>query len=115
MNKEEFVEVIKLRVVEGSIKGLKQILLDPPGRSPHKDLVEESIWFNSLNEGSRNMVERIIRRSVELGTFSFLGILDGVNAIENGAEKGTLRLIYEKDGQEVLLNDDESDYLHDLM
>lgn len=61
------------------------------------------------------MVERIIIRSVEQTTFTFLCILDGVSAIEDGSNKGILKLIYEKDGKEIRLNDEDSDYLHDLI
>lgn len=115
MDKQQFVTAVNARVVAGSVEGLKQILLQPPGREPHKDLVEESNWFKSLNEEDKAMVEKIIIRSVEQATFTFLCILDGVSAIEDGPNKGILKLVYEKDGKQVRLNDEDSDYLHDLM
>jgi hypothetical protein len=45
MSKEEFVEVIKLIVIDGSIKSVESNLLDPPGRQPGKELAEMSNWF----------------------------------------------------------------------
>lgn len=117
MNKHEFVDVIRFNAVDSTIDGLKSILASPPGRSPHKDLVEESNWYNGLNEVDRAMVERIIRRSIESSAFSFLALLDGVSTIEAGPNKGVLKLIYEKDGKQILLNDekDGEHYLHDLL
>lgn len=115
MDKQEFMNAVNKAVVEGSIDGLKQILLTPPGRAPHRDLVEESNWYNNLNETDREMADRIIKRSVESGIFHFLCILDGVSTIESGTDKGVLKLIYEKGDETVLLNDEQTEYLHDMM
>lgn len=46
MDKQEFMNVVNKAIIEGTVDGLKKILLTPPGRSPHKDLVEESNWYN---------------------------------------------------------------------
>ncbi|PSL42844.1 hypothetical protein CLV51_11060 [Chitinophaga niastensis] len=115
MNKEEFVDIIRLRSIERTISGVKENLLDPPGRSPAKDTIEESNWFNNLDSANQEFVTRIIRRSVEAGVFTFLCLLDGVMAIENGPNKGVLKLIYEKDGQKTILSDQTGDFLHELI
>jgi hypothetical protein len=114
MNAEQFIDVIKKVVSEGSVKGVQSSLTKPPGRKPSENLVAMSEWYNNLNDGSKSMVIKIIREAVEMGIFSFLCVLDGVSAIENGPEKGVLKLIFEKNGQENLINDPKQDFLHDL-
>jgi hypothetical protein len=114
MNAEQFINVIKEVVSEGSVKGVQSSLINPPGRKPSENLVEMSEWYNNLNDGSKSMVIKIIRESVELGIFSFLCVLDGVSAIENGPEKGVLKLIFDRNGQQILINDPKQDFLHDL-
>jgi len=116
MNKEEFVEAIKLVVVEGAIKGVESILLNPPGRQPDPKLLESSAWFKELNQHDKEMVMKIVARSVDMGVFSFLCVLDGVRVIEDWEERGQLILNYEKNGNSTWLNNpNDGDYLHDLL
>lgn len=58
-DKQEFMNVVNKAIVEGSIDSLRKILTTHPGRAPHKDLVDESNWYNSLNGTDREMVDRI--------------------------------------------------------
>lgn len=55
-----------------------------------------------------------MQEASELAVFSFLCVLDGVSAIEDGANKGSLQLIYKKNGREAWLNDEASAHLHDI-
>ncbi|PSL42367.1 hypothetical protein CLV51_1135 [Chitinophaga niastensis] len=116
MDKQEFIELVRQFVVESTINGTGSVLTSPPGRSPHKDLVEVSKWFNNLGNVDKENVIKVIRRAVEGSVFSFLCVLDGVRAIESGPDRGILRLLYVKDGKEVVLNDENDGYdLHDLL
>jgi hypothetical protein len=113
MNNEEFVEVVKTVVVNGSIKAVKSVLKDPPGRQPLQQVVAMSKWYNELNENDKAVVEQIIKKAVDMAVFNFFCVLDGVSAIEN-ENKGELKLYYENKDVQVLLNDPEKEYLHDL-
>jgi len=113
MNAEQFIDIVKEDVGEDSIRAVQTILLKPPGMKPSDKDTAMSTWYNSLNDSDRFMVISIIRKSVEMGVFGFLCVLDGVRAIENEPNKGALKLIYEKDQTQVLLNDSNQEYLHD--
>jgi hypothetical protein len=58
-------------------------------------------------------VKQTCREAAELAVFSFLCILDGVSAIEDGPERGELRLNFVKEGRQTLLNDSAEGLLHD--
>jgi len=113
MDSEEFVEVITQVVSNGSIKAVKSALEDPPGRPPSQKAVRMSNWYNQLNENDRTVAEQIIKYSVDMAVFSFFCVLDGVSAIEN-ENKGELKLYYENRDVQVLLNDPDKEFLHDL-
>ena len=115
MNKEEFIEAIKLTVVDDSIKSIELNLLKPAGREPEKKVAELSNWFTRLLDEDKNMVMKIVKESVETSVFGFLCVLDGVRAIEESRIKGRLILSYENQGNPILLNDPNEDFLHDLL
>ena len=50
MSSEEFVDAIKTYVRDAAIRNVMTICSKPPGRSPEKELVEASRWYNSLEE-----------------------------------------------------------------
>lgn len=114
MKAQQFVEAIKIAVVDSSIESIKSNLIQPPGRQPAQNLVEMSIWYNNLTDEDKNMLTRVIKEAVETSVFGFLCVLDGVRPIEDGEEKGKLNLFYEKKGKQFLLNDLEEEYLHDI-
>ena len=115
MNKQEFINSIKEVIVNDSIKSVESNLLKLPGRAPEKKLIILSQWFNKLDNNDRNMVMQVVKKSVQTSVFGFLCVLDGVRAIEDGEEKGKLDLYYEKDGKLTLLNNQNDEYLHDLL
>jgi hypothetical protein len=116
MDQNEFVDAINQVVVADSINAMESTLLQPAGRSPEKSKVEMSLWYNSLDARSREMVLRVVKESVEMSAFSFLCVIDGVSAIEGFGEKGKLLLQYvSPTGNTILLNDPEQEYLHDLL
>jgi hypothetical protein len=115
MNNQEFIDAIKITVVQDSIESIESVLKTPPGKSPEKKRVELSEWYHTLDDTSKQMVKNIINESVETSVFSFLCVLDGVRAIEKNEDKGKLDLYYEKDETLVLLNNQNEEYLHNLL
>jgi len=115
MDQNEFVEAIKIAVIESSKKSVESVLLNPPGRQPNIQSLQLSNWFNSLTDHDKEMLQRVIRESVETTVFGFFCVLDGIRAIEDGREKGSLLLYYEKHGERFLLNNPKDDFLHDLL
>ena len=55
-----------------------------------------------------------MREAAELAVFSFFCVKDGVTVMEDGPEKGELRLWYTRDGKELLLNPEGHEFLHDI-
>jgi hypothetical protein len=113
MNSNEFVEVIDLVVVKSAINVVKKNITAPAGRSPQQKHITMSTFYNNLNEDQKIMIDMIIKESVQATVFGFFCVLDGVTAIE-GADKGELKLYYERNGESNLINDPNVD-LHDLM
>jgi hypothetical protein len=113
MNSNEFVEVIDLVVVNTTIKAVKRNITTPAGRNPQQKYLTMSAFYNNLSEDQKANVDMIIKESVQSAVFQFLCVLDGVTAIE-GADKGELKLYYERNGESNLINDPSVD-LHDLM
>ncbi|MES1225251.1 MAG: hypothetical protein ABUT20_57750 [Bacteroidota bacterium] len=114
MDANEFIGIIREIVVNDSVRFLQSNLIKPPGRKPSEKLLAMSTWYNNLNDGDKSVVIQIINKSVEMGVFEFLCVLDGVRAIE-GEEKGELKLYYEKGNQKILLNDINKVNLHELL
>jgi predicted house-cleaning noncanonical NTP pyrophosphatase (MazG superfamily) len=113
MNKEQFVYFVKMHIRDKASAGLIQKLENPPGRKPRAKLVAQSKWFNNLDSKDKEMVSQIIQESIDEALFGLLAVLDGVSAIDekSGSE---LKLIYKNKDQEKLLNDIETEHLHDL-
>ena len=114
MNKEEFIAAIKVTVHDSAIKGMQSNLTFPPGRKPHKKVKDSSRWFNSLPEEDKHQVEEVIKQAVHASVFSFLCVLDGVSVIESTPEKGSLELVFNKNSDKKLINDERGDTLHDI-
>ena len=115
MNPEKFVHDIRLVVRDQAVRDMSTTLSSPPGRSPKKELVQASAWFNSLDENSRRQLEWIIGKSVDSAIFGFLSVLDGVRAIEGNRDGAQLVLECRSDSNVVCLNDESTGMsLHDL-
>jgi hypothetical protein len=113
MTADEFVDALKTQTSDAAIFGTISNLERPPGRRPTERDVVLSNWYHNLPEDDQRMLKAAITEAAELAVFSFLTILDGVSTIENGPDKGNLYLIYDKESQEILLNDPSREYLHD--
>lgn len=106
MNTEKFIEGIKAVVTESSVKGVTSLLISPPGRKPKSELLKMSEFYNKCTEQEREVIENIIKLSVDNGVFGFLCVLDGVRAIEDNDSKGRFILTYQSD-DEYVLNQEE--------
>ena len=60
------------------------------------------------------MLKMAMKEAAELAVFGLLCVLDGVSAIENGSDKGDLKLFYKKGADEILQNEQAGEHLHDL-
>jgi hypothetical protein len=114
MTRQEFVEALKIQTSDAAVFGTEANLERPPGRRPRERDVKLAQWYGGLSDAERPFVRAAIQEAAELAVFSFLGILDGISAIENGPNKGELRLLYRKDEEELLLNDPRDEFLHDM-
>jgi hypothetical protein len=115
MSKRAFVDALFEVALDGAIRGEVQSLDDPPGRRPSLDLVTRSEWFKGLTDDDRSMVVGLMREAGYAVLHSVLCVLDGVAAIEAGPHKGSLRLLYERDGQAIELTSHAEPDLHDLL
>ena len=116
MTPERFVSVVAEVVRDGAANCVLANVAQPPGRGPKRDLVAASEWFDRLGDQDRDFVARLCRETADAATFQFLCVLDGVVAIEEAGEKGTLVLQYvAPDGETRVLNDEQDEFLHDLL
>lgn len=115
MNPNQFIKLIKSVVVNNSQKALLEILENPPGRNPNKDLINTSNWFHNLSIEDKNHINWIISQASEQAAFNFLCLLDGVVGIDNESENEYFELNYvDNQSRKILLNDSDDEYLHDI-
>ncbi|HEY6036206.1 MAG TPA: hypothetical protein VIV58_18145, partial [Kofleriaceae bacterium] len=81
MTAEQFVDAIQKVVLEASVKDTVAVLERPPGRSPSRELLELSAWFNGLGASDREMVQRTFKEVAHAAVFGFLVVLDGSRAV----------------------------------
>lgn len=111
MNSEQFVDVIRKVVSESTAEGVISVLNSPPGRRPRAELMAMSAFWHTASGEQKEMINQIVNLAVDNAVFGFLCVLDGVRAIEDSEDKGTLSLVWRKDDETVVLNQDEN--LHD--
>lgn len=111
MHPEQFVDVIKKVVSDSAVEGVISVLNSPPGRRPQAELMAMSAFYHTASGEQKEMINQIIRLAVDNAAFGFLCVLDGVRAIEDGEQKGELSLVWRKDDETVVLNQDGD--LHD--
>jgi hypothetical protein len=114
MDTDTFVGVVKTEVHDSGVREVLEILERPPGRKPHERLVELSEWFRALPPLDRERVRWIVELAVHSGVFGLLAVLDGVRAIESGANKGSLELTYSRGAERQQLTSPSNDFLHDI-
>ena len=114
MKSEEFVSALKLVIAEQGCEDLIDLLEDPPGRSPRKENVENSHWYNSLAPSNQDYVKRIILEALDLSVFQMLCVLDHVTFLDDSEEKTTWKLYAIKDEETHLINNPDDEELHNL-
>jgi hypothetical protein len=113
MDKQEFVNALKVAVRDSAVDEELSALLLPPGRRPSIDLLERSRWYSSLTDDQRMTLSSIMRAVADRAVFGFLCVLDGVRPIEEGFLGGRFELRY-MNGNSLLLNPLEGEVLHEL-
>ena len=114
LNRQRFVDALRIAVQDQAATGTINLLSRPPGRKPAEELVALSAWFTGLALQDRQNVERVIEMAAADATFGILCVLDGVRAIEDRPDKGTLDLRYRRNSTDISLNDDLGAPLHEL-
>ena len=110
----EFIKCIKQVVYDSSVNGCVSLLQKPPGRKPSEKLVELSRYVNQLSEYDKEMMYSIIKLASSQAIFGLLAVIDGVRQFEDSESKGSFDLRFNKDGNSVIINDPNEEYLHDL-
>jgi hypothetical protein len=114
MKADHFIIRIKKVVYESAVSGTISLIRKPPGRRPPENLAALSQWFTQLPEAEKVLLQSAIALAAHQATFGMLAVLDGVRQIDDAAQKGTLELRYVKNDRSVILNDPDSEPLHDL-
>ena len=114
MKNEEFIKAIKLYVRDSAISDTIDILIDPPGRKPAKELIELSNWYKSMSDTDKIMLLKVLTNAVDAGLFGVLAVLDGVRVVEKESPKGSFKLYYVNDNINERLNKQDDEYLHDI-
>ncbi len=115
MDSKNFVQITKQVVMESAIKDTIDNLVEPLGKKPKAELKEMSDYYKNCTNNERQIIANIIRESAEATFFGFLCVIDGVRAIEGNGDKGSLELWYRKGEFTRLINDENEDFLHDLI
>jgi hypothetical protein len=116
MDSKKFVKAIEDGVISSTILVMRQILEKPPGRSPDQGIVAMSDWYKALEDDEKNMVMATISKAVNSTVFGLFCVLDGERVIEDGPNKGDLKIFYEKGDELTWLNDpNDGGILHELL
>ncbi|NSL86094.1 hypothetical protein [Chitinophaga solisilvae] len=113
MNKGEFVSAVKINVATAAANKVIN-LLEKQVTTVSRELKQETDWYSKLGQADRDIVKQLISRAADAGVYEFLQVLDGAKSLESGTDKGVLRLLYEKNGASVQLNDATGGSLHEL-
>jgi hypothetical protein len=113
MTSEEFVEAIRLYVMDAAVTNEIANLEDPPGRQPAPTLLQQSRWFKNLGDSDRAMVASLLASAAEAAVFGFLNVLDGSRTIAGPMDYFELRHVHE-DGVDVL-SGPHGAILHELL
>ena len=114
MTPEEFVKAVKIAVVRSSVDGTVSELAKPAGRRPAPELVELSEWYKRLPPEDQKQLAAVVARACRLATYGFLCVLDGLKAIEDAPDKGTLELFHVSGEERTHLNDPAQTFLSAL-
>jgi hypothetical protein len=114
MQPEEFVSAIKQVVETNSMNDVLINISQSSGTKVDHRIKYLIDWYKDLDVEGQQCVKEVIKESVSTTLFGFFCVLDGVRAIENSPDKGSLELYYVKGNNRTLLNDLNEDFLHDI-
>lgn len=116
MNQEEFIKIIKRDVATAGAEDIIHNLIAPIGRKPSEKILKLSNFYNSIDDKHKIIIHEIIYEAIDAGIFGFLCVIDGVRSINADTEERHLRLsvINDNSGEEIVLNDQNKDFLHDI-
>jgi hypothetical protein len=116
MTAEDFVNAIRIFVVEPAASGIVKALEKPIMRTPSAESVAASNWYSGLSDEHRGYLSKAVCDAAHASVFGLLCVIDGVRVIESGPEKSEFRLIrVAPDGTETLLNTENGPFLHDIL
>jgi len=114
MQPEQFVSALKQVVEDNSIDDVLINISKLSGTKIDHRLKYLISWHNDLDIEGQQCVKEIIKEAVSTTLFGLFCVFDGVRAIEDGPNRGSLELYYVKDGNKLLLNDINEEFLHDI-
>ena len=114
MTRSDFVQSLKIQTSDAAVYGTVSNLIKAPGRKPRDRDVALAKWYAGLPENDRSFLRIALQEAAELAVFNVLCVLDGVSTIEDGPDKGELKLQYLGKEQSLLLNDANQELLHDI-
>jgi hypothetical protein len=112
MNATQFVSALVEHVHEPSIADVVASLESPPGRRPRPRDIDLSKWYSGLSEHDQSRLAQVIGYSVHATLFGVLCVLDGVRRVHDSEVQ--FRLVSEESGQVTLINEPNSEALHDI-
>ncbi len=112
MNANTFIDRIIKLVIHSAIEDVISNLENPPGRNPDKNLIFMSKKYLELDDNQRELINLVTKDSVETAVFYFLSILDGVKKFD---DSGELKLSFIENQDETLINDENLEFLHDIL
>jgi hypothetical protein len=115
MKKEEFVAAIKSVVLDVAPKDVIKQIEKPSGKATSAELLNLSKWYGSLSPEDKQNVFKLANMVSRTAVLGFMGVLDGVRAIENEKEKGELRLLYKKGNTEVDFSDQSQPFFYEIL
>ncbi|APZ94502.1 hypothetical protein [Fuerstiella marisgermanici] len=116
MNAHEFIQAVKLRVIDAAADGVLKNLKTSHSRSSTIALQEISKWFNGLSNSDQRHVAKVVQMTAHSAAFGLFCVIDGVRVVESGPEKSEFRLMaISANGSETTLNPDDGEMLHDLL
>jgi hypothetical protein len=110
MTRNYFVDTVKKVVHQQTVKDMVDNLIDAP-----EHLLKYKEFYASLSEDNKSLLRELLNEASEMTLFGMLCVIDGVRAIENSPDKGTLELWYRNGEENYLINDIEEEFLHDLI
>jgi hypothetical protein len=101
MTPYEFVNGFRRNTLDDTIAGeINTLRSGPPGRRPHKSLVDRSRWFVGLSPAGQAMVEQVARAPLYRAALACLAVVDGEPRERTlDGSRSRLRLLARKHGQ----------------